>query len=213
MLKKNSWDKWEKAVLEIFSRALVELIFRESLPEKEDDINRELAIKVRECRLMWCIENCKELQGHPVFQAKGQPSPLYKSKQPKENKIPEFTWVFSDYLNNLEKNYVVECKRLGVDKYRYSEEYVKNGIKRFVEKEWSYGDGCESGLMIGYVQGREFEEILKWVNHYAEKHSVPSLTLKGQWNKEDISQLENFFNRVWDSVPSFKLVHLWADLR
>ncbi|MCP4155556.1 MAG: hypothetical protein GY757_47975 [bacterium] len=213
MLKKNSWDKWEQAVLEIFTRALTGLISRESLPVKEDDINRELAVKVRECRRAWCIENGKELQGHPVYQAKGQPSPLDKTKQSKENKIPEFIWSFSDYLNDLEKNYTVECKRLGADKYRYPEEYVKSGIKRFAEKEWSYGDGCESGLMIGYVQGREFEEILEWVNRYAAKHSVPSLKLKGQWNKKDVSRLENNLNRMWDSNPTFKLVHLWADFK
>ena len=213
MLKKETWKTWEKSVLEIFSTALLELTSRESLPDKENELNRLLAQIVRECRRKWCIFNGRELPGLPFYQVKGQPDSGDAMKQPKENKVPDFTWGFTDYLNNADKNYHVECKRLGENKYHYCKEYVTHGIKRFVEKEWSYGCGCESGLMIGYIQDMEFEDILHWVNHYAQKHSLPSLTLKDRWKKKSTNRLENWLNRPEVPVSLFKLVHLWADLR
>jgi hypothetical protein len=213
MLRKDTWENWEKSVLEIFSMALLQLISRKPLPDKEDDLNRRLSIIVRECKREWCIENNRELQGHPIYHAYGQPTPGHEIKQPEENKIPEFTWGFTDYLDKVERNYHVECKRLCQDKYHYCKEYVTNGIKRFVEMEWGYGYGCESGLMIGYIQEMEFEDILYWVNHYARKHSIAPLTLEGQWQRGDISCLENILERPRVPVSPFKLMHLWADLR
>jgi hypothetical protein len=213
MLRKDTWESWEKSVLEIFSMALLELISEKTLPEKEDGLNRMLSVIVRKCKREWCIANNRELQGHPIYHACGQPSSKHRIKQPKENKIPEFTWGFTDYLEEVERDYIVECKRLCQDKYHYCKEYVTSGIKRFVEKEWSYGYGCKSGLMIGYIQEMEFEDILYWVNYYARKHSFAPLTLEGQWQTEDISRLENILDRPRVPVSPFKLVHLWADLR
>jgi len=213
MLRKETWKNWEKNILEIFSMALRELITSKPLPEKENELNRKLAVIVRKCKKEWCKANDRDLQGHLIYHAKGQPGPSDASKQPGENKEPEFTWGFTDYLNDMDKNYHVECKRLTEDKYHYCSEYVKNGMRRFVEKEWSYGLGCESGLMIGYIQGMEFEDILHWVNHYTAKHSFPVLVLKGQWNKNDVSRLENVLNRPHVPISPFKLVHFWVDLR
>jgi hypothetical protein len=213
MLRKDAWENWEKSVLEIFSMALRELLSRKPLPEEEKDLNRLLTIIVRECRRKWCLTNDMELPGHPIFQAKGQPTTGDAVKKPKEDKIPDFTWGFTDYLNGVDKNYHVECKRLKEDKYLYCREYVVNGMKRFVEEEWSYGFGCESGLMIGYIQGMEFKDILHWVNHYAKKHSFSPLNLRGSWNKKSISRLENNLKRPKVPISPFKLAHLWVDLR
>ena len=213
MFRNDTWENWEKSVLEIFSMALAELISRKPLPGKEDDLNRELACILRECRRKWNISNKREVQGHPFYHTKGQPDPKDAAKQPKENKILEFTWGFTDYQNNMDKNYHVECKRLMEDKYHYCKEYVENGIRRFVEKEWSYGVGCESSLMIGYIQGMEFQNILHWVNHYIEKYSWSPLILEGQWQKDSLSRLENRLERPQVPISPFKLVHLWADLR
>lgn len=213
MLRKDTWENWEKHILEIFSTALLELILRKPLPEKENDLNRVLAYIVRECRRKWCVINNRELQGHPLYHVKGQPNSEDAAQQPKEDKVPDFTWGFTDFQNNVDKNYHVECKRLREDKYHFCREYVTNGMKRFVEKEWSYGSGCESSLMIGYIQGMEFEDILYWVNHYAENHFLPPLILKGKWEKKEISRLENSLNRPHIPISPFKLVHLWADLR
>jgi hypothetical protein len=213
MLRKDTWENWEKAVLEIFSKALLELVVRKPLPEKEDELSRLLAFIVRKCRREWCIANDRHLPGHPLYHATGQPDRDDQTKQPKENKIPDFTWGFTDYIKNVDKNYHVECKRLREDKYHYCKEYVANGIKRFVDKEWSYGFDCESGLMIGYIQGMEFEDILHWVNHYAANHSFPLLKLKGQWHQKEVSPLENNLVRRQIPISPFKLVHLWVDLR
>lgn len=213
MFRKDTWENWEKTVLEIFKMAMAELISSKPLPEKEDELNRKLYCVLRECRRKWCISNNREVQGHPVYLAPGQPGLKDAAKQPKENKIPEFTWGFTDYQNDEDKNYHVECKRLMEKKSHYCKEYVKNGMRRFVEKEWSYGFGCESGLMIGYVQGMGFGDILRWVNHYAAEYSLPGLILEGQWEKKGISLLENRFQRPGVPISPFRLEHLWADLR
>jgi len=216
MLRKDAWEDWEKSVLEIFSMALWELLSKKPLPEKENDLNRLLAVILRECRRKWCLNNDRELPGHPIPQVKGQPTPRDADKKPKEDKIPDFTWGFTDYLNEVDKNYHVECKRLKEDKkgkHDYCRYYVVNGMKRFVEEEWSYGFGCESGLMIGYIQGMEFKDIFHWVNHYAKNYSVPPLNLKGTWNRKNISRLENNLNRPKVPISPFKLIHLWVDLR
>lgn len=213
MLREHTWENWEKSVLEIFSMALLELLLRKPLPEKEDDLSRLLAPIVRKCRREWCKSNDRYLPGLPLYQVKGQPDEDDQARQPKENKIPDFTWGFADYIENADKNYHVECKRLCEDKYHYCKEYVTNGMKRFVEEEWSYGFGCESGLMIGYIQGMEFNDILHWVNHYAANNSLALLRLEGEWQKDDVSRLENKLIRPQVPISPFKLVHLWIDLR
>ncbi len=214
MLRKDTWENWEKVVLEIFSIALRGLISAKLPPdEKENNLNRKLSVIVRICRRKWCEANRRDIPGHPIYHAKGQAVQGTQTKQPGENKEPEFTWGFTDYINDLDKNYHVECKRLRERKSHYCKEYVVNGIRRFVEKELSYGVGCESGLMIGYIQGMAFEDILRWVNHYAEKHSLPAVERKGQWNENDVSRLENKLFRPQVPISPFKLVHLWADLR
>ena len=213
MLRKETWESWERNILEIFSTALRELIVRKPIHEDENELNRLLAVLVRECRREWCKANDRELQGHPIYHSKGQPGSLDEPAQPGEYKEPEFTWGFTDYPNDTDKNYHVECKRLTEDKYHYCNEYAANGIRRFVEKEWSYGTGCESGLMVGYIQGMEFEDIRYWVNHYTVKYSFPVLILKDRWYRNGVSHLENILDRPYVPPSPFKLVHLWVDLR
>jgi hypothetical protein len=212
MLRKDAWEDWEKSVLEIFSMALLELLSTKPLPEKENDLNRLLFRILNKCKFKWRKVNKRFLPGLP-FQGNVQPDPGDEVKQPKENKIPDFTWGFTDEANEVDKYFHVECKRLKEDKYHYCSEYVVSGIKRFVEEEWSYGYGCESGLMIGYIQGMEFNDILHWVNRYARNHSFPPLRLRGTWNKKSISRLENNLNRPKVPISPFKLAHLWVDLR
>jgi hypothetical protein len=99
MLRKESWENWEKLVLEIFSIALRELLSMKPLPdEKEDELNRRLSFIVRKCRREWCKANERELPGHPLYQVKGQPESGDAVKQPKEEKVPDFTWGFTDYI-------------------------------------------------------------------------------------------------------------------
>jgi len=213
MLRKDSWKRWEEAVVEIYSAGLLRLLRHECLPENEDEISRKLFFEVLEARREWCERNNHNLEGHPIIQSKIQPDPADKDKQSRENKVPDFIWRFTDYNKRVDKSYTIECKRLGDDKYRFCSEYVVNGIKRFIDEEWGYGYSCESGLMIGYIQSLTLAEILKWVNHYAGKQSVPSLNLNGEWLEKGVSRLENHFMRPVDSTTSFRLRHLWADLR
>jgi hypothetical protein len=53
MLRKETWEIWERNILEIFSTALRELIVRKPIHEDENELNRVLAVLVRECRREW----------------------------------------------------------------------------------------------------------------------------------------------------------------
>ncbi len=216
MLKKESWKEWKKSVIEIFIDALKELRTMEPLPGKEDELSRELLKLVRQSLFKWCKKNGRPMQGTPYFNIPHQPDAEKNAPHPSENKRPDFTWGFKDYLNPTPvfyKSFEVECKRLREDKYSYCAAYINKGVKRFTDEEWSYGKGCESGLMIGYVQELEFKEILHWINRYAQKHELPLLVLQGHWQPEDVSRLEHTLKRPRIPISPFCLTHLWVDLR
>lgn len=213
VLKQEFWKEWEQDVIAIFTLSLIELLKKKPLPEYENDINRLLSQIVRKVRKDWMKNNNKEIQGHPIYHAKGQPQEGETIKQTSENKEPEFTWGFTDAINDIDTNYHVECKRLCDTLSHYCSEYVVNGIMRFIEKEWSYGIGCESGLMIGYIQNSDHTSIFNSVNSYNKTNSVPNLILKGKWEIGTVSSLENSFDRPEIKISPFKLEHLWIDLR
>lgn len=86
MLRKDAWVDWEKSVVEIFSMALLELLSTKSLPEKENDLNRLLAIILRECRRKWCLTNDRELPGHPFSRLKDNQPQGMRLKSRKKTK-------------------------------------------------------------------------------------------------------------------------------
>ena len=213
MLRQDTWQEWEKCVLEIFCIALKELTTKPKMPKKEDDITRLLAPIVRRCRRNWIIKNRKELQGHPICRAKGQADEEDKTKQKKEDKDPEFLWGFTDYLKNCDRFFTVECKNLTHPPSGSCSYYVSGGIERYIKKEWSYGIHCSSGLMIAYVQTIGLQAALDGINEYARRKDIPILNLIGEWQKGNISTLKNEFKRPEVPISPFSLHHFWVDLR
>ncbi len=82
-----------------------------------------------------------------------------------------------------------------------------------MDPDWGYGEGAESGAMIGYVQTMSANDILKEVNGYAKKIKVPALErASGGWVDHGVTRLDQSFDREVRPSP-FRLLHLWVDLR
>ena len=213
------WENHERRVLAVLVLALQRLAANNTLPSKEDPLNR---------RLYFCIlEAIRELsqQGvrfttYPMYEASNQPDADDEERAARERKRPDFQFGYIDHqepdARRSAKQYVVECKRLG-DSGRASwvlnSNYVQNGVLRFFHAGHGYGKGGITGAMIGYVQNMSPESILEAVNEAAQKNDLPKLTLASRegWQHGDVNRLDHQFKRNVPPSP-FAIRHLWLDL-
>ena len=153
-------------------------------------------------------------------EAANAPSAEDPDATPRERKIPDFQF---SYLDDLEpdpdasaKHFVVECKRLGPpDPKRWvlTDNYVDHGVLRFRERTHGYGMGAESGAMVGFVQGRELDDLLADVNRRATAVGVDELSPPSAgWKEGGVSSMEQSFTRGFRPSP-FRLEHRWLDIR
>jgi hypothetical protein len=212
MFKKNTWENWEREILSVICNALTELISEKPDDKAEDLLNRRLATLIRKHKLEYELKNDRYIMGSCLYHVPGQPDINDRFKLSRENKIPEFTWEFSDYIKKISRDYHIECKRLCKDVNNYSREYVLSGIVRYLDMKWSYGINCKSGLMIGYIQDLEHSLFFTKINSHCKTHGINSIKVKGSFNKKGISQLQHIFTRSFHHSP-FKLRHFWVDLR
>lgn len=194
---------------------------KRDLTDDEDEISRQLVFSIREA-------NCRLLSSgrgvpHPItFQGQNPPQPANPRGSPSERKKPDFYWAMIDPVRLLsdpegsELQFVIECKRLGKVRHRkLNEQYVTDGMRRFMTLEHSYGIGVDSGLMVGYVQNTVFGDILDEVNGAANALSIPSLVLSPTgWKEAGTSRLDHTqkLSRPFP-IATFQLIHFWLDLR
>ncbi len=209
------WTKREDMCLAILERALRLLSTEKALPESEVDLNR---------RLYFCLLTAsRKLYPRdpvvPVSECNNQPDPDDVSRVAREQKRPDFQWVYRDQYEpdplRSSKQFVVECKRLGEPlraDWVFNLNYVKHGICRFRDQNWAYAQRFPSGAMVGYWQSMEANDILSEVNDESRKHSLDELVLLDQWNPGALSILVHTFARQFEVSP-FRLRHLWIDLR
>jgi hypothetical protein len=209
------WAKRKDKCVAILERALLGLREEKHLPEAEVDLNR---------KLYWCLLSAtQELYPKddipPTPECNNQPDPDDQSREAREQKRPDFQWIFRDHYepdpHRSSKQFVVECKRLGKSSRAdrvFNLNYVNHGINRFRDEQWAYAKRFPDGAMVGYWQSMEAKEILKEVNAECRNKSLQDLGLIGAWSLGGISRLEHSFDRSFDISP-FKLCHLWVDLR
>lgn len=225
----NSWERHTKNVNEAIIKGLRLLrspyyqdrlqaqIKEDAHPERiEDHLNRILCFCLR-------VAN-KELRAcgqSPKWEARGQPDPDDIQRPEREKKIPDFQWGYLDLQEeNPERGdriYFIECKRLGEpssSSHKLNIEYVTNGICRFISVEHGYGQGENSGAMIGYVESMYFADILQEVNDKITSldEGIPVLSVDGTWEEKDTNYLEHEFERPFPKSP-FQLHHFWIDVR
>ena len=212
----NTWEKYKRKIFEVMIEALAILQDETRSEEDEPVLNR---------RLYNCFVQANhrlKLNHHlPTPEGKNPPDPDDEERATRENKIPDFYWHFVDHTmldsRRCARRFVLECKRLGKPPssgWILNENYVQNGICRFITEEHGYGKGDESGAMIGYVQHMEFDVVFCEVNATIAINGEPVTILQppvGGWKVDGISCLDHTFERSFAKTP-FHLWHLWVDL-
>jgi hypothetical protein len=221
----GGWEWQERCMLEVLRLALCKLREQEVLPQGEPELNREFFRILRHDALPeWERENDFTIVGVPVAEAQNQASPLSDSGEiePREYKRPDGTWSYKNSREPIRGEravvgYNIECKRLRHPSeagFKYNEEYVSEGISRFVEEEAGYGEGISSSVMVGYVQAMQPEDILTEVNGHATSLSLSKLECsRDKWFSERPNRLDQSLHVRDIYPPDFDLRHLWIDLR
>lgn len=148
-----------------------------------------------------------------TYEAPSAPAPSDIEFQAREYKVPDFQWAYMDDLaldpNAGARHLAIECKRLGepTKNWDFFEEYVTNGVNRFISTRWSYGKDTPTGVMIGYLQSVDAEGALVAVNAIAAEASIPTLALRE--NGAEPLELDHMLERSFADTP-FKLLHLWV---
>jgi hypothetical protein len=226
---RNSWATFEKCALEVFILALKMMRSKTNLPIYEDCVNDDDSLNRR---LSFCLlEAIGEWEKISNVEIVTTPKPNL-CKQPDldneevvndyERAKPDFQWEFRDRLGNQSsrnlnfRNYDIECKRLGNDlasSRRLNKEYASKGILRFTISTHRYGQFTDSGMMIGYIQNSELQNILNEVNQATLAKTLPGLSLSLEGWQLDVSRLDHRLDRSDVEPTSFELRHLWVDLR
>ena len=211
----NLWAARQAKCFAILARALMNLRQFENLPETEVELNRRLYF----CLLTATRELYPEDEIAPVTECNNQPDPDDEARAKREQKRPDFQWVFLDRYESdprrSSKQFVVECKRLGKalrPDWVFNLNYTNHGMVRFCDAEWAYAKRAPSGAMVGYWQNMDGNELLAEVHQGSRKTSLPDLNPVGGWSLGGVSWLEHTFDRSFEISP-FKLHHLWIDLR
>lgn len=212
---------WEKHRIDIFlviQEALVILQCQPDLPSIEADhkkhnLNRELYRSFKRAAVK------RGLPYHiPTLDGKNPPSESDIEPHERETKVPDFYWQFADDVAGDVRRFVVECKRLGYPSsstWKLNENYVRNGIRRFISSPHEYGKDDDTAGMIGYVQSMELEDILQEVNGIAgsNREAVSPLQLSPDgWQEKGISTLVHDLERPFPISP-FRIYHFWVDIR
>lgn len=227
--KKNSWNNFEKYVLEVFDIALMMLYEKPTLPIEEDSVksvdtlNHQLDCCLPHAIMKWETINNAEIPTTPKPNLRQQPD-LNNNQviNDYERTKPDFQWELRDRagsrdnLNSIFINYAIECKRLGKDlssRRNLNKEYVSKGILRFTTNTHRYGQFTPSGLMIGYVQNTDLQTILNEVSDFTLSISLPEPLLSPKGWENDVSRLDHKLDRPDIEPTPFELRHLWIDLR
>ena len=214
------WERHEHRVVEVLLAALTILRDKPDLPQLEVDLNRKLYFCLLEAiRGLW--ESGLDGFDHPPTpEGHNPPDPDDEQRAARENKKPDFYWGYIDHLEpdsrRSARYYVIECKRLGnptSSNWILNQNYVGQGILRFVTEEHGYAKGEKSGAMVGYVQNMDLDDILSEVNGTCLTESIPRLGLSsGGWQIRRTSRLDHELDRPFSESP-LHLSHFWVDLR
>ena len=219
-ISEHLWERHEQHVLNVFQLALLRLKKEKHLPKDEPTLNEILYVHAR---YVYC--SLPYEQKPMSFVKRNSEIPPRRIEEVGERwtkKKPDFQW---ELINTQETNpekaikeYTIECKRLaektsaGRD---FINEYVVNGIIRFISKEHRYGIGTISGVMIGYVQNLVHAEVLKQINLTARKsqeYKIPEIMFNHLKDLSGISKGNHTLIRKEVSPSNFDLRHIWVEL-
>ena len=206
----NLWQKHASAVMDILQRA-ADLMIANGEHGLEPEMNRKLFLYFYQAMRDRRGQGLFVPGGLPVWEARNQPTSA-TSGASSEKKIPDIQWGYQDdQVEDVMRSariYHIECKRIGTTVL--NGEYVKSGIRRFVDEVWSYGKDVDDGAMVGYVEGSGPESTLIGINGKAASGGLPPiLEVSARDCRHD---LHHEFERDFQKSP-FRLHHVWLDVR
>ena len=216
------WQRHEELILGVFIRALKMLRLERNLPDAENRINETLYLKAKRAYFKLPLIQRPAFFGL-FLEPQNQPQTEDDVGEEFLLKKPDLKWRLENKSDPNPamaiRDYDIECKRLGKPLRRdrvLNEDYVRNGILRFLNVKHSYGKGMTFGAMIGYVQSMEFKDILKEVNQcitQIQTHKIPLIKFSAKKNSTEIIETAQKLYRTEISSSSFNLRHIWVDLR
>ena len=203
------WSDHERICKELLWEALATM---DDKPGDADEtaLNRHLYRAIIRVSY-WATQNGEHIA--PVVpEGRNPPAASDEERAEREFKRPDFYWAYIDPLANdpddASKQFVVECKRLTNPIARYTREYVKSGIARFINVGHGYGKGMKSGAMVGYLQEVPLDEALVGVNSVASGDSIKALAVSNRTG-EARAEFHHDLVRTIPTTP-FHLTHAWA---
>lgn len=220
--KIDSWANFEARILKVVVIALeiLSLKTEDLTKENEDDLNYKLYFcMLQAVRVLGGADS--GIDSPPVYECTNQPLEDEKRLDMARQKRPDFQWGYIDHSEpdprKSSKHYYIECKRLGSPSSKswvLNQNYISNGVIRFINNSHKYGRASSSGAMIGYVQSMEPKNILIEVNTEATNNTIPLIKLSREgWKTKGVSRLDHEFDRPKVPPSPFKLRHFWLDLR
>jgi len=204
------WNRHEKLYKDVFYEALCLIEIADAKNSNEDSISEELNLKLR----VACFNN-KHHPQLPFWEGPISPTSRKDLKGGSKGKRPDFTCSIVDPFSISPEEYSIslhiECKKLGTAKvsWNLNKNYVEKGIQRFDSLTHRYGQGADSGFMIGYVVSSKVALILKEVN----THLMPGLLSLQFKLSSKVEICSSKFARSNIAPSRFRLIHIWADLR
>ena len=213
------WMRHESLYAEVFSLALGELTGRSSVVGDEDAISESLYRILRQVCFTMNRDEGREVRV-PAWELPRQPVSSEELTGGKKRKRPDFTCSchnhFASGPDEHEVPFHIECKRLGSPTSRSWDlvrNYVVKGMKRFDSREHEYGKRAPSGMMIGYIISLSPHEIVTEVNRHKDRHFRNCPDIIFAWSSGYVHRTEHSITRQHVAPASFRLTHIWADLR
>jgi hypothetical protein len=217
----NGARLWRRHVLKtsaILDRAL-ELLEPSDPNEHEDDLNRKLYFCLLQANKEAVNTSLGAFDCAPVYEGRNLPSATDTVRTAREGKRPDFQWTCIDHQaddpSRGVRTFVIECKRLGAPRggWRLNENYVLEGIARFMREEHRYACDDPEAAMVGYVQSMDLPDILADVNMVAAKEAITPVSAPVDgWQRDVTSHMAHTLTRSCGVTP-FGLLHFWVDLR
>ena len=203
------WRNHELVCTRLLREALMMLADR-SPHEDENDLNRCLYRAI--IRASYEADRRGEIVPVVVPEGRNPPASSDVERAEREFKIPDFYWAYIDPHandpNDAAKQFVVECKRLTDPRTYYTREYVKSGVKRFIDVSHGYGKGTQSGAMIGYLQMMHIDDALARVIALLYSESISPLIPRSR-DGEKRAEFDHYIIHPFQGSP-FRLVHIWG---
>lgn len=217
--RQRLWQNAERRLTELLVLALGLLRSRATADMvSEGSLNREFYFCLQEANRI-LHQKRRHLNHLPLPECHNAPDEREREQHKSETKIPDFKWQLIDHQAPARQSarYIdIECKRIGdsgSSSWPLNENYVNNGMNRFLSDEWRYGWTSPIGFMVGYLQNMRHAIVLTHINACAATRGIQALTSSSrQWKNKGVRQLQNSLVRAGSTTP-FSLRHFWLDLR